>query len=209
MRHLRTFRVLEAAVVVLLVCALSAAAAESTSHFRKAKKPKVAPYAIQTSVGPKRPVFDIKNAAPGDSGSARFTLANVGTKPARIEARRIRMARSALTPYLQVSVYDQTTRECLYPVRRKARVVRQAGRIVRPKPTGPCTTLGPWQNLSPRFDILPKPVGKFLPQGTKALVWKRKERHTLLMTWKVAASAPNAAAGKNAAFTMRWRARKG
>ncbi len=206
----RAFRIAEAATLLLLVGALSAAAAESTDYFRKAKKPKTSPYAIQASVGPKKAVFDIKNAAPGDSGSSKVTLANVGTQAARIEVRRIRMARSELTPYLTFSMYDTTTKECLYPKPKapKPKPTKKGKPALRPKASGPCKTMGLWQHLPPKFDIAPIAKGTYVVPGLKGRQWKKKERHVLAVRWQVAATAPNAAAGKSATFTLRWIAQK-
>ncbi len=203
----RWLRIVQVSIVALLVGALGVAAAQSASYFRAAKKKK-RPYAIQASAGPTKPVFDVRNAAPGDSGTSKVTLTNVGTKPARVEVRRRVTAQSELDPYLSISLYDAKTRNCIYPRPPKAKPIKRKHKVLKPKPTGPCKTLASWSGLPARFDLPPINKTRYVIRGAKAKQWKRREKHALVMTWSIAASAPNAAAGKTSSFTLTWRVRK-
>ena len=185
MRRLRqrlTFGAIQTCIALFLLGCFSIAGAQAVDHFAKAKKkPKVRPYAITSSVAKTKTAFNIKLAGPGDSGTATMTLQNVGTKPARIRGARTKLKRSALDQHLAVSIYDATTKQCVYPKPKPAKVKKpkKGKKALRPKPSGPCTTTGPWSKVPASIALTPIVKGKYLPKGKPVTQWKRKERHKL------------------------------
>lgn len=210
----RSTRTPEVVIATVLAAAFATAGTQTYVELARGKAKPKRPYALKSSVGPRTPVFRITDAAPGDQGQARVLLQNIGAREARIVQQRTRTTRSALDPWLQLSVYDATTRQCLYPAppaprRKKAKRPKRAtkARPARhPRPSGPCTTLAPWERLPGKLTLMPKPRGRFVVRGTKGMLWKRKERHNLVVRWRIAPDAPNAAAGQTSSFTLRWRA---
>jgi hypothetical protein len=207
----RVVRALEVAAALVLALAFASAALGSHSFFA-ARKKRPKPYAISGTAGPKRPLFDMRDVAPGDFGTRTTTLRNAGLKPARILMQRTSVTRSPLDPYLQLSVYDATTKQCYYPVPKKPRPKNpKKGKKPRPtrsKPSGPCKGTAAWSKLPGKLTLLPKPAGSAIPKGAKAYLWKRKEAHRLQVKWVLAPEAPSSTAGQRSAFTLRWRAVK-
>lgn len=199
-------RAIEIGISIGLACTFAVAGAQAHEHFAKAGSPSRRPYAVSSTAGAHRPVLDVRGAAAGDTGWARTTVSNAGTRRARILAQRIVRRTSALDRYLTLSVYDETTKRCLFPVRRSVRArAPWRPRMPRARPSGPCTQRGAWSRL-PTLYIPPRPVGPYVRRGVAELVWRRDERHSLLVRWGIDPAAPSSAAGATSAYVVRWRA---
>ncbi len=127
---------------------------------------------------------------------------------AQVVAQRTKLVRSRLDQYLSLSVYDRTTRECYYPVPKKARPAKpKPGRPVRrPKPSGPCKGMANWTKLPARFVVSPKVTGAYARPGRADRQWKRRERHQIVVRWRLGASAPNDRQALTSSFLIRYRA---
>lgn len=209
----------QAIIALALLGTFAVAGAQSIVHLGTAKRATARPYAIQAGYSTKRALYEARDAAPGDTGSSTTTLKNVGTKQARIVMQKVAARGSALDPLLRLSVYDSTTRECLYPPVKQPKPKPEQlkrptkgqkaprPRLLRPAASGPCRAYGTWTGLPKRLVLLPKRKGRFVIRGEKPH-WKVKEAHKLQVRWMVDPAAPSWSMGQSSSFTTRWRAMK-
>lgn len=201
-------RLVEVALAFVLVGSFGVAVTQAHSYFAKSKRQaKPGPYAISSSVGRSHVAFSVTAAAPGDSGSAKVVLKNIGTRPARVTTQRLRVRSSPLDPYLRISIYDARTRHCLYPAvaRRGLGKPKRGSRLLRPRPSGPCRTTGPWAAVPRTFAVPPAAAGRFVVHGPRGRQWDRGESHLLRIRWQVDAGAPNSVQARRSSFDLRWR----
>lgn len=176
------------------------------------KRKAVATWAVSTN-HVKSPVISVANAAPGDSGTGTVRVQNVGKKPGRILVTYQGMQRSQLDSALQVSIYDKTAKQCIWPLPPKPKRVRRKRKIVLVYQTvNPCRTLAPWSAKLHNKPVVPrgwKPLTKAgRPTPKKQLAWKRKERHVLIVSWKLPLTADNSYQGQTSSFRLTWKATK-
>jgi hypothetical protein len=204
-----TLRRFEVLVVFALAACLATQAYASGVYFRKAAKPK---YAVTTNHAT-TPVFGITRAVPGDFGQGSLLVGNMGTEPARMAMTYLPVARSRLDGALQLSIYDVTTKQCYWPRPAPPRKVRKGKKLLLTYPkANPCKGMGPWTAALRAATITPKGYSPVTKAGTLTpkikLLWKRKERHVLLVSWRLPDTVDNSGQQQTSTFRLAIKATK-
>jgi hypothetical protein len=195
LRRINAVTLLGAALLIACMVAITVAVARTAPQLERAKQARAAPYAVATSLRPRQPLINATAVAAGDSGRRIITVRNAGARPARIHTRKLAMRRSPLDPYLRISIYDATARRCVYPVPRRGS-----------RPGRPCVQLAAWARVPQTMQLLPRSLRIAQPRTRQQAQWRPREQHRLVVSWQVAASAPNRAMGRRSTFTLRWTA---